>query len=207
MSGLPTKYHIGCGSMILEDYLNIDMDLSALNLSIKNDIYTKINKNTWVLQKDIRSGLVSNNSPITIIYHCHFLEHLNRDEGWNFLNNCYGILSTGGYMRISVPDLSIWCRHYLEKNNNFFSVIREITGNPMDPYSQTNAATFNLMLYRFGHLWLYDYESLSIMLSMIGFKNITRKQWGSSNVIKYMDKIESKENPKSLETLVIECTK
>ena len=89
--------HIGCGKVILQDWINIDLDaLEGVDL-----VY------------DIKKGIPFNNNTIKYIFAEHFLEHLTREEGLFFLKECHRVLRKGGVLRLSTPNLDwVWTTHY-----------------------------------------------------------------------------------------------
>jgi SAM-dependent methyltransferase len=62
---------------------------------------------------NIRKGIPFEASTFDVVYHSHFLEHLDKMEAAPFLGECHRVLKESGIIRIVVPDLAILCRAYL----------------------------------------------------------------------------------------------
>lgn len=90
------KLHLGCGSKILDGYINIDVRplpgvhvVSSIdNLSMFSD------------------------EAVNVIYCCHVLEHLSRHTVQSALKEWYRVLKPGGIVRISVPNFEAIVQHY-----------------------------------------------------------------------------------------------
>jgi predicted SAM-dependent methyltransferase len=200
-------YHLGCGSVLADDFLNVDGDFEGLNL--KNGVCYAVGgrPSTHILQHDLRNGIPAANNSLEMIYHSHFYEHLSDLEGISFLSECYRCLTPGGLMRFAVPDLKLWCTNYLSQKNEFFDWYREAYLENNKVRYRTNAAVFMGMLYNWGHKMAYDYESLLALLSDAGFTNVRRAEWGLSEKIPSILSVEGPTSPRRLESLVIECNK
>ena len=84
----PVKLHLGCGTKILKDFINIDIRLD-LGADIVDDV-GELN--------------VVEDSSVDLIYVCHVLEHFGRDVYLSVLKRWYTVLTDGGILRVSVPD-------------------------------------------------------------------------------------------------------
>jgi SAM-dependent methyltransferase len=49
-----------------------------------------------------------------VVYHAHFLEHLERNAALEFMQECYRVLKPGGIIRVVVPDLQLAVMTYAE---------------------------------------------------------------------------------------------
>lgn len=83
------KLHLGCGTKIIKNYINIDIR-ENLNCDVVDDIKTLSQFNS---------------SSVDEIYACHVLEHFSRYEYLTVLKRWYEILKKGGVIKLSVPDL------------------------------------------------------------------------------------------------------
>ena len=93
----PIMLNIGCGATHHPDWINLDV--SSLEPT--------------VLHVDINKGLPFPSDFATICYSSHLLEHLNKDEALYFLVECRRVLTSGGTIRLVVPDLERIAREYL----------------------------------------------------------------------------------------------
>jgi predicted SAM-dependent methyltransferase len=154
----PYKLHMGCGTVKLEGWINVDADMESSAAD---------------LQWDASQVLPFADQSCQFIYHEHFLEHLPIADGVSFLRECYRILEIGGVMRIAMPSLDA----LLEKCE---------TGNWKDQdwltwddykFIQTKAEMLNIAFRWWGHQWLYDWEELHRRLTDAGFQRIHKMDW------------------------------
>jgi ubiquinone/menaquinone biosynthesis C-methylase UbiE len=147
---------------------------------------------------DARKRLPFKDGSVDFIYTSHFLEHVQHYEAEDILKECKRILAPSGVLRVSVPDLKIVSEKYLAKDMNFFKRMmgyepsQANLGNIADLYvrqflgydSWSRPGFLKSLQRRFirGHLWMYDFESLSDILSKAGFKRIERCEAGQGKV-------------------------
>jgi len=101
------KLHLGCGTKIIKNYINIDIR-ENLDCDIVDDIKTLSQFNL---------------SSVDEIYACHVLEHFSRHEYITVLKRWFEILKKGGIIKLSVPDLE---KVFLQYKNG--TSLRELMG-------------------------------------------------------------------------------
>ena len=149
--------NIACGQRYHTDWINIDFNSDS-------DHIKRVN---------ILTGLPFNDNSIDAAYSSHFLEHLNRQDGSDFINEIYRILKKDGIVRIVVPDLENLCKEYLkvfdlaannkeyEKKYEWITIelidqmVREKSGGEMqkvfnDVYNQADKEMADYILKRTG---------------------------------------------------------
>lgn len=89
--------NIGCGSTNHPDWINLDV--------------APINPD--VISVNITDGLPFSAEFSDVCYSSHVLEHLNKIEAFNLVEECFRILKHGGTIRLAVPDLEMLVREYL----------------------------------------------------------------------------------------------
>lgn len=62
---------------------------------------------------DLSRGIPFAKETFDAVYHCHLLEHLDREVAPAFLQECHRVLKPGGILRVVVPDLEKLARGYL----------------------------------------------------------------------------------------------
>lgn len=67
---------------------------------------------------DLYEGIPFNDNIFNVVYHSHFLEHLERDKAYFFLQECWRVLKDYGILRVVVPDLHKLILDYLSAYNN-----------------------------------------------------------------------------------------
>lgn len=97
----PIKLHLGCGTKIIEGFINIDVRLLP-----GVDIVSSI-----------ESLPMFEDNSVDLIYCCHVLEHFPRNNVQQILQEWYRILKPTGILRISVPNFEAVVTHYNIHNN------------------------------------------------------------------------------------------
>ena len=193
------RLHVGCGHVLLKDWLNI--------LYEKRQEYGRIHHNNgapWLNYNLLKRWPVENNS-ICFIAGSHFIEHLDLNDGIRFLGEAFRVLRPGGVIRLSCPDLEIYARHYVNGDKNFFEhkLIREWCAFKK---AETPGEIFIAKAYDSGgsHKWFYDFDSLKHVLGSAGFHKV-RKCGRLEGAVPDLETIEP--SGRELETLYVEAVK
>jgi len=180
----PHRLHLGCGHVYKQDWLNIDSYYQA--------------PCTPDITLNLRKGLPFADASCAEIYSEHFFEHIPYPEGAvKNLSESFRVLKPGGLLSIGVPDATPVLKAYLTGTetgyyayfNSHFSVRRHL-GTSMEAIN---------WLFRQGgeHHFIYDYETLSMLLAKAGFASIVQREWD-----------ESRDSPPRREdTIYIDCQK
>jgi predicted SAM-dependent methyltransferase len=103
------------------------------------------------------------------------LEHLDWNEGLNFLKECNRIMKPNATIRIAVPDAEKLVSYYKDNNLGFLDQMN-VTA------SQNKAQTFKLWSFLFdGHKIAYDFSSLKQIGMEAGF-HVERKNFNEGNL-------------------------
>ena len=117
---------------------------------------------------------------------------LNREEVLDLIKECQRVLRPGGVLRISIPDIKLLSEKYINGDKDFFLNLED----NMSDYShfENIADLFIQHIYGYnlwakpsfleiiqrqfirGHLWMYDFNSLSFIFKESGFVDIRRCQ-------------------------------
>jgi predicted SAM-dependent methyltransferase len=95
------KLHIGCGSVAIPGYINVDIRYLP-NVDVVD--------NAKYLKKFVSED-------VSVIYACHVLEHFSRWEVQHILKRWYDILAFDGILTISVPDFGAVVQQYIKNQN------------------------------------------------------------------------------------------
>lgn len=102
---------------------------------------------------------------VQVIYNCHVLEHFKRKEVERVLREWFRILKPEGVLRISVPDFAKLSELY-QRYGKLDMVIGALFGR--------GDYLYNI------HYNVFDFNSLSEALKKVGFNNVQRYDWRST---------------------------
>lgn len=145
------KLHLGCGSKILSEYINVDVrQLPGVHIATSID----------------NLSMFADESA-DIIYCCHVLEHLSRHKVQSALKEWYRVLKPGGKVRISVPNFESIVQHYNE-NHDLCKLIGLLYGGQTYPenyhYNIWDSMTMRALLESVGFkdMERYDWRATDI---------------------------------------------
>ena len=113
------KIHLGCGKNALDGFINFDNNIFLFLkhipfiekfLGLFNFVpkwfceFVSVARKKNIRYCDASKRLPFKDSTVDLIYSCHMLEHLDKDESNFFFNESYRVLKRNGVMRIVVPD-------------------------------------------------------------------------------------------------------
>jgi predicted SAM-dependent methyltransferase len=187
--------HVGCGGSIKPGWLNTD------RYNADADTYL-----------DARNPFPFADDSFALIFTEHMIEHLEIDSIRGFLGELFRVLRPGGTCRITCPNLEIYAKAYLERDEAFFAEVMQGTEYKRQKYPElgwvvrSNGAAFmtGIVKHFHGHRWMYDFETLQACLGEIGFTDIVQQQCGvSSNT-----RLAGMDNPeRAFESVYVEASK
>lgn len=123
---------------------------------------------------DLSRPLPFESGSMTGIFAEHCLEHLSFEACSQALRELRRVLRTNGTLRIVVPDAELYVRAYVElrdqKKDNFPHV-QKLEGQ------WTPMREINQVFRGHGHLFAYDFETLALLLSEVGFRDCMRTEF------------------------------
>lgn len=210
------KVNIGSGPHGKSDWINLDWGILPLlsktpwlcRLLVKMRLLPESYYRPWpgnLRLVDCRKKLPFADYSVDFIYTSHFIEHLPRYQTIKLLTECKRNLRPGGVLRICIPDVKLLAEKYVQGDKNFFLKLED--SNIKNGQFENIADLFVQHFYGYdtwsrptlrqklqglfirGHLWMYDYDSLSNLLSVAGFSYIQRCGPGQGKVpdIEYLD--------------------
>jgi SAM-dependent methyltransferase len=208
--------NVGCGSKTssIQDVINIDWSMYLrmkrnrilrpfVPLFLQGERLDRFNflpEN--ILVHNLAKGIPFLSSTVDVVYHSHFLEHIDRGMARNFLLEVKRVLKPGGIHRIVVPDLEKACRAYIAhicicesdtdeaRMHDIYvarlieqSVRKEAYGTSQQ--NKIRRLIENVLLgdaRRRGetHQWMYDKINISYLLRSLGFTGIKLQQYNTS---------------------------
>jgi len=152
---------------------------------------------------DLRKGIPFADATFDGAYHCHVLEHIDREAAPVFIRECHRVLKPNGILRVVVPDFEYLARHYIgcvdrlpdnaDMEEHLFRVSEMIDQmvirTPRDRQGRPRIIRFaeNIILGDTAkngalHRWMYDRFSLAELLRECGFVDIRQQDATSSYI-------------------------
>lgn len=151
--------------------LNIGCFLDCFHYGWEN--YDVQNLSQWAMQNgyifkqvDVQKNIPKPDNSVDLILASHFIEHLDKEEGLKFLNECFRVLKPEGLIRLAIPDARLLCKKYLKGE---IMEYRHVNVGVEQAKDDTEAL-FHLLLA--GHKTIHDHISLKHLLEEAGFTNI-----------------------------------
>ncbi|MEA2205903.1 MAG: hypothetical protein QOE77_2679 [Blastocatellia bacterium] len=123
---------------------------------------------------DLRNGMPFASESCAALFGEHVIEHVPRHAAEKLVRECHRVLQPGGVLRLSTPDAGRYLRSYAGDG--------EFLRHPAFPAPyETPLDRINHMMREDGqHLWVYDAESLVLLLRKAGFSAAFEKKFGES---------------------------
>ena len=142
--------HIGCGEKNAPGFINVDARPLA-HVHVVTDDITSL--------ADFETGTVD------LVYMCHILEHIKRDDLGKVLSEMKRVLKDGGVLRISVPDFDRLIEVYNTAGRNVDVISRQLMGGQDHQYNV--------------HYGVFNHQFLAGLLKDVGFREVL--SWDPDN--------------------------
>lgn len=197
------KLNLGCGSQVLEGWVNVDYALGARLMKIP--FFRAFNRKTnlfnidWddrIFLHDLTTRLPWADSSVDVVYSSHTLEHFSKNHGRRFLAECHRVLRKNGIFRVVVPDLKYSVIEYIEGRipaDDFVELLGLLHGS-------SNSKLKNRLspFFQFPHKCMYDNSRLLEIFNEIGFQAYVKAAFDSD-----IDDIQLVELESRIENAVI----
>lgn len=152
---------------------------------------------------DLRKGVPFPDQTFDVVYHCHALEHIDRERAPSFLTECLRVLKPGGLTRVVVPDLETLARRYVAildslpsraTMENHTSAVEGMIDQMIVRTPKVRSLQKPIVRWaehfligdtaRAGvlHRWMYDRFSLEHLLRKTGFEDIRTQTATTSQI-------------------------
>lgn len=156
------KLHLGCGPNILPGWVNVDIDKA-----FAPDIVA-----------DLGCSFPLASESVDYIHTEGCLCQFNLQKGADFLKEAHRVLKPGGAMRLLTPDLKDLLKRYLDHSGNqLVELWSEKVGIPLK--TGTACEVINIGV-RDLHRFVYDHETLNMLLDAAGFES-KQVEYGESS--------------------------
>lgn len=140
------KLHLGCGTKHIDGFINIDgRELNEVDVVA-----------------DIKTLESFKENSIELIYACHVLEHVGRNDYMAVLKRWYDLLEPNGTLRLAIPDIEQVFNHYSQFKN-----LKQLRG------LLWGGQTHHLNYHYVG----WDFKTICDDLIEVGFKSVNRYDW------------------------------
>ena len=203
----PIRLNLGCGLLTSPGWVNVDGSWNArlakhpalrralASVGILSRDKSKIPWDSTIFIHDIRKPLPFRDGSAAAVYASHVLEHLYFEEGQQLIRESFRVLSSGGLLRIVVPDLGAIVREYLGERP-FGPLAAEMEAlRPADRLNQrllmrSLAPSSANLFYRIyeawedfhSHKWMYDLDSLTELFGRTGFVEVQNMECHVSRI-------------------------
>ncbi|HEU5356553.1 MAG TPA: methyltransferase domain-containing protein [Actinocrinis sp.] len=130
----------------------------------------RIDGGSLFTELDIAEPLPFDDGSMDWVYAEHLIEHVPLPVAVRWLKEVRRVLTPGGLLRVTTPDLAIYVEGYsgggfFNRHRRRLSMVK--LGPPMPA---RRAFMVNQIFYHFGHRWIYDEEELRFVLGEAGFE-------------------------------------
>jgi predicted SAM-dependent methyltransferase len=187
------KLQIGCHHHVLSGWLNTDLHPQA----------------PGAVFLDATKKFPFQDDTFDYIFSEHQLEHITFSEGSLMLEECFRVLKPGGKIRIAVPSLDFLLDLFSENSNVMEQayIANIIEQNFPGVSKNLPAFALNLAFTNWGHKFMYDMDSLKLILETAGFTN-TEFCRANRSCDENLNGIEFRCSPlEQFKTMIAEATK
>src|ERR1700722_13627304 len=150
--------NVGCGYNPKDNFINLNFEWNP-GIDICWDITAA------------RIPLPSNS--LEGVYTEHCLEHIPFEKCFENLKEFHRLLKPGGTVRIVVPDGQIYFDLYQAKKTD------KSVQLPYAENEETPAISINRIFRSHDHLFIYDFETMALLLGKVGFRDIKKESYGT----------------------------
>jgi predicted SAM-dependent methyltransferase len=119
---------------------------------------------------DITEPLPFPDQSFHAIYGSEVVEHIPKEAVGPFLNEAFRILQKEGVLRLTTPNLAEICRIALGISDA--CTVEQISTIWLDDEVLTKDIWINAMFRSWGHQYLWDFDSLKVVLTNAGFSKV-----------------------------------
>ncbi len=108
------------------------------------------------------------------------IEHFTYDRGIQILRECFRVLKPGGMVRLETPDIVYFIDSYRAANKPVAKAVHEFAKEFEAP--PTHLTSLNAIVRHWGHLYLYDVDTLARVCRACGFAKVRQVEMGKTDI-------------------------
>ena len=160
---------IGCGPNTKSEFVNLDYKWTP-----EIDICWDLNKNRLPFTNNSFKGIFSE----------HCFEHISFDSFIKNMKEIYRVLKKDGILRLIMPDGELYLGIYEKQKRG------SIDKMPYQDGYISAMHRINGIFRNHGHKFIYDFETVNIILNDIGFKSVNKNNFKSGRDPKLLNDSE-----------------
>jgi len=169
-------------------------DIKKINLCggpVKIEGYTNIDKNNGAdIVYDIKNSIPVESNSIEIIVMSQALNYFTYEECKFVIKEIYRVLIPGGIIRVSLPDLKIFAKAYLENDTDF--LFQKLPSGKDRFVGKTIGDKFISEAYYYGdQKYFFDFGSCAELFHEQGFRHVRQCKYRES-IIPNIEKIDDR---------------
>jgi predicted SAM-dependent methyltransferase len=154
------RINVGSSSRHIEGWISVDILRDPEGRCLRMDA-----TQPWPFGSESAAAIASE----------HVIEHIDPAAVPAFIAEAYRVLRPGGVLRLSTPNLRGITEAYLAEDPEILAAHRAHGYT-----ARTHADLLNNYLHGFGHVHVYDAESLRLLLTAAGFSDVREAAFGHS---------------------------
>jgi predicted SAM-dependent methyltransferase len=210
------KLHLGCGSTVVSGWENLDRSPGVLlarvpglrralrTVGVLSPEQAGALFPHGIVHTDVLRGLRYPTASASYVYSSHMIEHMARWQALELVRECARVLRPGGVLRFATPDLAVLIDDYVSGTTGDWQTRADAFVGRLGTFAERRAGRRAVILQRLftaPHQWLYDAESLGLLLEEGGFGEISSREFRDSE----LPDIERLETESRAESLFVEA--
>jgi len=186
------KLHIGCGKQVRPGWFNTD--------------FQPFYEGAYYL--DVTKSFPFPDNTFDRAFSEHMIEHVTYEQGRHFLRELYRVMKPDGRVRIATPNLRTLAALYAEPQTEEQRAYIETVIDTYNPTVGAHLPGFAInQLFGFNHLFLYDRDTLGLILKQAGFVKVEEYSSERTEDVAFRGMDAHANDYICYETLVLEAAK
>ncbi|MEI6213336.1 MAG: methyltransferase domain-containing protein [Desulfuromonadales bacterium] len=129
---------------------------------------------------DLRRPLKIADSSVDGVFSEHTIEHLTYADADRLLRECFRIMKPGGVIRIIVPDISLFIKHFSDHDELWFKQWEQLIFINSDDKKRSKRRlasplqAISFVTQEYGHVSSWDFPTVTYYLEKNGFSCVTK---------------------------------